>query len=380
MAGRDITEGRATRAIAVDVGVLADTSVWQNTDVAYDVAIGGMPFIYAISDGRPYIRQTAPYRKEQFDNQTEPGEQSLTGWWIRSQSSFHDGAGIEFYDPALIPGEGTFRFKDSRGVNVWEQGEVTLLNNTASTHYTTGAVKANGKPFQSIRSIQWNNTNGVLLHDEYDVDKIDVAGNVTDFIDYNAASDFPVYDICDDGTVAYWVTNDASGGGKATVYKKALTGNSSTSATTVFASPSIVVSNAVMDFVKERIVMCVNNAVYEFAPNASSFPTAVYTHPSTSHVYTSIAASGAAIYVAGYNGIQSTIIKFTLSTAGLMPTLTQAVVSAEFPTGEIVHKIHYYLGYMIIGTNKGIRVATVSDVDGSINYGPLIVETDQPLS
>ena len=126
--------------------------------------------------------------------------------------------------------------------------------------------------------------------------------------------------------------------------------------------------------------MCVNNAVYEFAPNASSFPTAVYTHPSTSHVYTSIAASGAAIYVAGYNGIQSTIIKFTLSTAGLMPTLTQAVVSAEFPTGEIVHKIHYYLGYMIIGTNKGIRVATVSDVDGSINYGPLIVETDQPLS
>ena len=126
MAGRDITEGRATRSIAVDVGVLSDTSIWQNTDVAYDVALGGMPFIYAISDQRPYIRQTAPYRKEQFDNQTEPGEQSLTGWWIRSQSSFHDGTGIEFYDPAIIPGEGTFRFKDSRGVNVWEQGVLTI--------------------------------------------------------------------------------------------------------------------------------------------------------------------------------------------------------------------------------------------------------------
>jgi hypothetical protein len=49
------------------------------------------------------------------------------------------------------------------------------------------------------------------------------------------------------------------------------------------------------------------------------------------------------------------------------------------PVGEIIHKIHYYLGYMVIGTNKGIRVATVSDVDGSINYGPLIVETDQPV-
>ena len=96
MAGRDITEGRATRAIAVDVGVVATSAIWQNTDIAYDTAIGGMPFIYAISDGRPYIRQTAPFKKEQFDNQTEPGEQSLTGWWIRSQSSFHYGDGITF--------------------------------------------------------------------------------------------------------------------------------------------------------------------------------------------------------------------------------------------------------------------------------------------
>jgi len=74
VAGRDITEGRASFAVAVDIGLLTDASVWQNTDVAYDVAIGGMPFIYAISDQYPYIRQTAPYKKEQFDNQTEPGE------------------------------------------------------------------------------------------------------------------------------------------------------------------------------------------------------------------------------------------------------------------------------------------------------------------
>jgi hypothetical protein len=86
---RDITEGRAERAIAVDVGVVSTTNTWQNTDIAYDVAIGGLPFIYAINDARPYIRQTAPFRKDQFDNGQEPGEQSLTGWWIRSQSSFH---------------------------------------------------------------------------------------------------------------------------------------------------------------------------------------------------------------------------------------------------------------------------------------------------
>ena len=380
MAGRDITEGRSSRSIAVDVGVLTDTSIWVNTDVAYDVALGGQPFIYAISDGRPYIRQTAPFRKEQFDNQTEPGEQSLTGWWIRSQSSFHNGAGITFFDPALVSNEGSYRFADSRNVDVWTQGQVTLLNSTSDAHDVTGALMTNGRPNQKLRSIKWDSTEGVLLKDEYDVDKIDTAGAVTHFIDYNSGSDYPVFDICDDGTTAYWVTRILDAGvDKTAVYSKPLTGTSATTATLLFNSSSIVVSNAVMEFVKERIVMCVNNKVYEFATNASALPTAVYTHPSSAHVYTSIAASGAAIYVAGYNGIQSTILKFTLSTAGLMPTLTQAVVAAEFPVGEIVHKIHYYLGYMVIGTNKGLRVATVSDVDGSINYGPLIVETDQPV-
>ena len=378
MAGRDITEGRSSRAIAVDVGVVATDSIWQNTDIAYDTALGGMPFIYAISDTRPYVRQTAPYRKEQFDNQTEPGEQSLTGWWLRSQSSFHDGTGIVFYDPALIPGEGTFRYADSKGVDVWTEGEVTLLNSSTQGHEVTGPIASNARSNQFIRSIRWNNTDGILLHDEYDVDKIDTAGTVTHFIDYNSGTDDKVYAICDDGVTAYWVTNDTGPSGKLEVNKKALTGNSSTSATVMFTANGITVTNAVMEFVKERIVMCANNGVYEFSSAASSLPTAVYTHPDTSHVFTSITASGSAIYIAGFNGIQSTIQKFTLTTAGAMPSLSSAIVAAELPVGEIVHDIYYYLGYMAIGTSKGIRIATVQAEDGSLVYGPLMVETSQP--
>jgi hypothetical protein len=378
VAGRDITEGRATRAIAVDVGVGFTTSTWQNTDVAYDVAIGGMPFIYSISDARPYIRQTAPFKKEQFDNQTEPGEQSLTGWWIRSQQSFHGGDGITFFDPAQTASNSPdhYRFSDSKGVNVWDQGKVTLLNNVNVAHITTGAIKSNGRPNQYVRSIRWNNTSGVLLADEYDVDKIDTDGNETHFVNYNAGTDSAVYAICDDGTFAFWITNTST---KKTVYKKPLTGTSASTADVTLMFDEIgTISNASMEYVKERIVLCADNKVYEFAPNATAMPTAVYTHPSTTHVYTSVAASGPAIYVAGYNGIQSSIIKFTLSTAGVMPTLTSAITAAELPVGEVVHKIHYYLGYMMIGTNKGIRVATVNDNDGSLSYGPLIVETSQP--
>ena len=374
MTGRHITEGRSGRAIAVDLGIVSSSSVWENTDVSYDTAIGGLPFFYAISDQRPYIRQTAPFRKEQFDNGTEPGEQSLTGWWLRSQSSFHNGSGINFYDPSA--GETVlYRFNESKGVDIWTKGQVTLLRSCTQSHQTTGDIATNGVTQQHLRAIKWSTYEGVLLHDEYDVDKIDSDGNVTHFIDYNSGTDSPVYAICDDGVNAYWITNTAT---KKTVYKKALTANSSTASTTMFDEIGTV-SNAVMEYVKNRIVMAADNKVYEFAGTATAMPTPVYTHPSTSHVYTSVTASGPAIYLAGYNGLTSTIEKFTLNTSGVMPTLTSAITAAELPVGEVCHAIKYYLGYVIIGTSKGIRVAEVSPDDGSLAYGPLIVETSQPV-
>lgn len=374
MTGRHITEGRAERAIAVDLGIVSSSAVWENTDVSYDTAIGGLPFFYAISDSRPYVRQTAPFRKEQFDNGNEPGEQSLTGWWLRSQSSFHSGTGINFYDPSA--GETVlYRFNESKGVNIWTKGQVTLLRSCTQSHETTGDIASNGVTQQHLRAIKWSSSEGVLLHDEYDVDKIDSSGTVTHFIDYASGTDSPVYAICDDGVTAYWITNTST---KKTVYKKALTGNSSTANTSMFDEIGTV-SNAVMEYVKNRIVMAADNKVYEFATSAVAMPTAVYTNPTTTHVYTSITASGPAIYLAGYNGLTSTIEKFTLSTAGAMPTLTSAITAAELPVGEVCHAIHYYLGYMLIGTSKGIRVAAVSDQDGSLNYGPLIVETSQPV-
>jgi len=378
VAGRDITEGRAERAIAVDVGVVGDSSLWQNTAESYDVAVGGLPFILATSDERPYIRQTAPFKKDQFDNGAEPGEQSLTGWWLRSQSSFHGGEGIRFYDPSA--GETVqHRFTDSKGVDVWTKGQVTLLKDTATTHYTTGPIQTSGRPFQVARSIKYGTTEGVLLWDEYDVDKIAADGTVTHFIDYVSGTDYAVQAICDDGTYAYWIVNVLNTGTpRLRVYKKLLTGVSGAGDTLMISDNGITVTNAVMEYVKDRIVMCINNKIYEISSSASALPTPVYTHSDTDIVFSSITASGPAIYVAGYSGTQSSIFKFTLSTAGVMPTLTTAITAAEMPVGEIIHKIYYYLGYMMIGTSKGIRAAVISDQDGSIKYGPLIVETTQP--
>jgi hypothetical protein len=462
VAGQNITED-----LPLNIGNPGTAGFWTNNAEDYDVAFGGIPFFLAPTDVNPYQRETAPYRKEQFDNSREPGEQSLTGWWIRSQSSFHGGAGINFYDPTAGESIG-YRFNDSQGVNPWVKGQVSLLKDTTNAHVTTGAVVGTDHqhPQQHVRSIQWSNVNGVLLHDEFDVDKIfpaitvsitnkaltsnvatlttsaahgltvgmtititgvdatfngeyrittvpttttftyaktasnvsstavsPVGTGVTDevihFVDYISGTDRKVFAICDDGVNAYWVTNKTSGGNqRLTMFKKPLSGDSITGSsnpsatgdvTQMFQSGDIEIIYAAMEFVKDRIVLCVNNIVYEIATNASSLPSPIYTNPNTNYHHTSVAASGPAIYTAGHSGITSTIHKYTLGTNGSMPVLTQAVVAAEFPPGEIVEKVLYYLRYMLIGTSKGLRVAEVNEQDGSLQYGPLIFNSNQPV-
>jgi len=370
MAGRDVTEGRATRAIAVDVGVVSDTSIWQNTDIAYDVALGGMPFIYAISDAKPYIRQTAPYKKEQFDNQTEPGEQTLTGWWIRSQSSFHEGAGITFYDPALIPGEGTSRFADSQGVDVWTEGEVTLLNDTLEVYSTSNTALIMGAN---------DSTNDVIVFaDGNNLKKISMSGDTATTSTYtlDAAHTNQVFaSITTDGT-RYFAADEVA------LHVGNIGGTTSDGTTYATGTSSVVVR-----FVKQRLMAGVANAIYELNPNVSpsgshattALPTATFTHPTSAWVWTSICEGPNAIYFSGKNRSNSSIFKIGLTTGTTalgFPNLATPTEIAQFPVTEIVNAIDIYLGtYMIICTSKGVRVAAVQD-DGSIKYGPIIIEGD----
>ena len=92
--GDDITE-----AIPYTLSNPAGSTSYIATGEAYDVALAGLPFFIGASDEIPYRRVTAQYRKQQIDQSREPGEQTLTGWWLRSQSSFHYGQGIKFFEP-----------------------------------------------------------------------------------------------------------------------------------------------------------------------------------------------------------------------------------------------------------------------------------------
>ena len=365
MATRDITEGRGSTtanvglAIAVDLGIVSSTSIWQNTNEAYDVAIGGLPFFYAISDARPYIRQTAPFRKEQSDIGTEPGEQSLTGFWLRSQSSFHNGTGIKFYDPSA--GETVnFRFADSDNVDVWTKGQVTLLKETANmTGVTTGIHKlisgVSGSTDVVVAYIPGSTT----------IKSFQADGTVvTTYVPTNLGN---ILDgaVCTDGTRLFAADTDH-------VYVGPI--NTASAGWTEYYSTG---TRATLAWVKQRLIGAVTNSIYELTGATGSalpLPTPAYTHPNTAWIWSSISEGGSAIYVAGYAGGNSAIYKFVLSTAGVMPTLTSGIIAAQLPIGEIVYKIESYLGYLMIGTNKGMRVASISDTTGDLSYGPLIFE------
>ena len=380
MAGRDITEGRGDargpsssdpslgRAIAVDIGVGITSSVWQNTDVAYDVALGGMPFIYAINDARPYTRQTAPFKKDQFDNGSEPGEQSLTGWWIRSQSSFHSGTGIKFYETqrsyAAADSKYT-RFADSRNVDVFTtEGQVTLLKETANlSGVTTGIYKVISVVDGSTdKIVGWTPVNTTIKNFTPDGTGVTYSSVVT------AGLDTATLAVATDGAHLYIADNDH-------IY----TGEISTPAAGYTDYYNTGSEKVVLAWVKQRLVGCVGASVYELTAakgSSHTLPTPVYTHPNSDWNWTSISESGPAIYAAGYLGGNSAIYKFTLSSNGSMPVLTSGVIAAQLPIGERVNKIEYYLGYLMIGTNKGVRVASLSETTGDLTYGPLIIEAD----
>ena len=507
-----------TEEFQVDIsGETQTVPVAVNTGIKHDFAFAGETFFDATSPDLPYRRQTAQYRKDQSDNSAEPGEQSLSGWWLRSQSSFHLGAGLNFYEPSQEQGyvqNQTIRymFHDSQGVDVWTEGQVGLLPQVDNGHKTTGTAPTH------LRPIHWDGLQGVLMVDEYDVDKIapdlprmlvtakaltsnvatlttptahgyavgvvasvdDVdttfngvktvtaiatltpktttasgssgastvvvasatgisygmaavadgvasgayvtgisgttitlsaantstvsgsvtfsgytfsyaktASNVTNvavspagytsagvvhFLDYNTGTADKVFSITDDGVTAFWLHNASS---KWTVTKKPLSGSAADISDEVLVYQGAgVMTDGVIGYVKDRIVAAVNNVIYEI--NLSGAPSTLFTAKAAGTLFTDITSSPSDIYLSMYNGLRSEIVKLTTDDTGAIPVLDGAVVVAEMPRGEIVEAIEYYLGYVLIGTNKGVRVAQVGG-DGGIVYGPILFETSQPV-
>lgn len=352
--GDDITEG-----IPYVLSNPAGSTTYIPTGPAYEVAFAALPFFLAASDEQPYRRVTAQYRKQQIDQTREPGEQTLTGWWVRSQSSFHLGAGIKYFEP--IQEESLrFQYTESKGIDVWTRGQATLLNDTAS--FYSGAA-----PAQMI-GVNDGTNDCILVTDGTALKKITSAGSASTYTQAGTAS--TIYSLTTNGTQYFFVNGS-------TVHRGNISG--STSDTEIYTAAST--TRATIRYVKQRLIVAIGPAIYELNPNAgasTALPTALYTHPNSSWVWSSISEGPQAIYISGYdpNGTSSSVFKIILdpttpNSLGF-PTLETPTVIIDLPSGERINDFDVYLGtYAVLATSAGFRIG-VADNTGDVQYGPLL--------
>ena len=327
----------------------------------YDYAINGIPFLSGTSKQYPYFRESINTNKEQIDTSKEVGEQSLQGYWYRSQSSFDLGANSQFFDTSKDPTLSR-RFFDSHGVDAFTTpGEVTLQRKCVLTNDSTAAKQLTiGYSVQSTSLLQ-----GVLHAFGTTVKDIPTSGSTT-ILNWGGTSTVRALET--DGSRYFIIANDG-------VYAGNLPHDNGAK---MYNATSI--TTGVIAWAKERLIGCLNNAIYELpaiSGSAVSLPTPLYTNPQTSWTWSAVADGPNGVYFAGYSGDRSYIYRSTLSDDGI--TLKTPSVVTELPHGEVAYSMVTYMGtYIIVGTNLGVRVGVITS-DGSIVLGNLTLKSDNDV-
>lgn len=320
-----------------------------------DIALAGLPFQLAITDEMPYTRETAEFRRQQIDTSREPGEQSLSQWWVRDQDSWHRGAGATWYEPGSDLST-RYRFARSVGLDVWTKGDLGLLHRmdprslSEYDTYVTGAVVAG-------QDVVFSVVGGILLRD-----------NGEDQVQYGGSSALGTRPVIAGSRVLVGTTEGISVGD--------VTGSAMTSLWT-YTGARLVTPH----WVKARIIATAGPSLYELTLAGGAMDTPLYTHPSPTFTWTAVSEAPGAILAAGKDGGYGFIYRFVLEapSSGVVPSLGAASPVATFPAGEEIHAMETYLGaYVALGTSRGVRIGNV-EADGTLTYGPLTVETSHPV-
>lgn len=343
--------------------VVADTSSF----FTYDLAIGGLGFRLASDDLTPLTYQTASYSKQQIDQATEAGEQTLSAWWMKSQTSFHGGAGqlnIERVD--LPPAVSHTRFDASKNVDVSTPGRVTRLPDT--TLMTTDTSS-------SMVPVAVGTTDYVVYVDQAGaVKRLATAGpTVATFTGITETA----YSVTTDGKNIYAAGNTG-------VWKADVT---VTGAATKIASYTAD-TTPIVGWVKARLMLGTAGAVYELDPapgappvaTSTASPTLRYNYPTAGFVWRAFCEAPASILAAGDVGGKSTIVQFTLAATGVTNVLTVMATGSQLPPGERVLSLCSTMGtFLAVGTTAGIRVGTVGNLysDTRLDYGPLTLPSTE---
>jgi hypothetical protein len=336
-------------------------------NMRWDCTIGGLNFLFAMSNEFRFKRETAQFRRERIDNERDPGEQSLdSGLWIRSQASWHYGAGLRSAEPLEVnSNEARFRYFQSGCVDPWTPGFLRLHNSASSIYAASG----NQMFLEGIQT-------GVLL-----AKNLSGTGTLTYIQNNGTAASVnwgdtdAIHSITDTGQ--YWLVSNTDG-----IWRGDLPGGAGTK----IYNNKAGTNKSLLRWVKSRIMYADQENIHEITnltPSSATLPTAKYTHPNSGWTWTDFAEGPNAIYASGYSLENSQIYRISIATTATTVTLDQPTVVAEMPRGEEVLSMYSYLGsFLIVGTNRGVRVAQIEG-DGSLTMGPLIfngVEVDSAVA
>lgn len=325
-------------------------------DERFDVHLNGLGFLLRARPDSPYERAGEQVRKQQIDSSNEAGEQTLSSWWIRSQVSWHNGAGVRWYEPGA-EAETAYRFADSQGVDVWTEGELSLLRDTTTTDgfaadttlLTLRREGVDGYVRASNTALAW-------------VGPTTLTASVPTGGATQPAATGQVVWVGHTGGVSKW---DVTGAGALT-------------------TPLTCTGRARVWWIKQRLFVAIGNTVWWVAPSATgvleSVGQKVVEHPDASWVWTDVAETPDAILLSGASGSESVVMAVTLEDADPLPLLSSPRQVLVVPRGEQVTCMGTYLGsYVVFGTTAGVRVGTVGQ-SGTVSLGPLTVKTDSPVA
>lgn len=362
-------------------------TTYTNSHAHFDCAINGIPFFFAQSDQYPLMRDQVETNRQQIDSSSEPGEQSLQSWWYRSQSSFHLGAGMKYYDPIRGNQPDQFRFFDSAGVDVWTKGEVSLLRKTEK--------KVTQTTWGDMASWSYGGDSGVLYEDGDDLYCYKASTGASTEVLYRGGSsgNSNIWDIDVSGE-SYFVVNSAG------IYKGDLpTGDG----VKVYNVPGSM-DRGYVRWIKDHLFVTLNNKFYDLVPTpltgsdddpGGALPhdlpgiignddgRLMFTHPEDDWKWNAIEPGPDCVFISGYSGTDSTIhgnrSSIYASTAEIdnisaVPEFTHPVHVAELPHGEYILSMCAYLNqYLVLTTTKGVRVCVIGE-GGQLTIGPLSIE------
>ena len=328
------------------------TAVSQLVPAIFPVAIDGRPFMVDQKSGK-FQRGYEQRVRDSTDDSTTPGEGAINpgGLWRRGQDSWHAGAGQTYAD---MNDSAPYRFYKSKGINPWVKGQLSLLNDTkislSNAATTQHMVVCGTRVYVTLNGDVKFTTNPYASSPTWTA-VVDEAGGT-------AAPTGTVQAMATDGNNIY-LAYPADG-----IRQVIPSTDPAIISNTKFVTGSE--SFTMLGFAKNYMFGSHDHDLHLI--DASGGKAHVIEPDDTAFRFVGVATGQNAVYAAGFSGKKSLIYKITIKADG---TLDKGVVALELPTGEVVTAISGYLGFILVGTNKGVRYCS-TDSDANLIAGKLI--------